>query len=521
MKQTLTKRGQKSKADQLEPTSYYCVINPQTAQDLELLDSTRQIVLLDYPIEYEVIEEGEYYIPAWVTDTLLAPRYAIVENLKALPQEPNVEVKEPLHYPENEEEGASYLYNKLVLGLEQLPLDKDTTEYIEENKAGWIPKIKLLVKNNSVNIPLTNMNIKIDNEPCLTNDNGDAEAQKKHYGNANIKCSFYNYNTGNTVKKGAIEIFDIDKFNDVKSVSKNGNRIDIVIDNSKPHIWYKSMVYTSLQKYNNYCDQNGIQKALFLNVWVTSITKGSSAAPLFRILYFSDMNLIKLYILLISSLTIPPLDNLFYILPDIIIGEDNSGFEIEKSVYHELSHYSHAKKRGLSYWSKIIVAETSNMVDTYNMYHKTDSIDPYRNGLYPNIISAKYIGLAESWAHFMEHYIFDYYNSSNTYTFESFYPHQIPFKHYRNSNTWLPIGLYQDLLDNSQDKIQLKDANNQIIRQGFDSFNGVSVNLKINTLYSLITTNGCDSVKALKTLLLNKYSPYTTQINDLFSLYDY
>jgi hypothetical protein len=41
MKQTLTKRGQKSKADQIEPTSYYCVIIPQTAQDIEYLDTNK------------------------------------------------------------------------------------------------------------------------------------------------------------------------------------------------------------------------------------------------------------------------------------------------------------------------------------------------------------------------------------------------------------------------------------------------------------------------------------------------
>ena len=107
--------------------------------------------------------------------------------------------------------------------------------------------------------------------------------------------------------------------------------------------------------------------------------------------------------------------------------------------FHELSHYSHAIKRGSGFWSQVVYAESYN-----NIYFN----DPYYNGQYPDATYASRIGLAESWAYFMEEMISNYYGFTyyqHPTTIDNFQPYTIPFtSQYEREYGWIPVGLFWD-----------------------------------------------------------------------------
>mgnify|MGYP000952683659 CR=1 FL=1 len=66
----------------------------------------------------------------------------------------------------------------------------------------------------------------------------------------------------------------------IGEAKKNKDISNMIISNNSD-VWSRAAVYLAIQNYNAYCDQNGIQKALFLNVWVSEMFNASST-PLFK-----------------------------------------------------------------------------------------------------------------------------------------------------------------------------------------------------------------------------------------------
>jgi len=520
IKKSMIKLGYNSKADNIETNALYIKIKPITSQEIEYIDTSTSFVIYDYPLDYEIIQEGDYYIEPEITDTFYNPRYAIIEKNQDIPEYLNYEIKDELYIPQTEEEAAAYLYSQLLLGQIELPENTDTIEYIEENKGGWYPNLKIQLQNSNGTIQnMSFMKIRIGVHYYNTDAYRVVQNTKKHYGQIKVDGRFQNNIA--TVRKGYVEFIGVDRYDLIKKVNPSSQQITITITKTNnPVVWDKATVFGSLIKYNNFCSNNGIQQANNLNVWISSTFSGGSC-PLFHRLSGVEFGLLQTYLqtfILGISLSTSAIISLIShnLVPDITIDKYSTTKDYDLTSFHELSHFSHAVKRGRAFWQQVVIGEIENTGLTFG--------DPYGDGTQPSQTKANYIGLAESWAYYMEGVIGRHYNYPWDSSFpnrETFQPRTIPSESFA-SNGWIPVGLFWDIRDNNSDLIELQNADGTIIiLSGNDNINGISSGITISNLYNIITNSNCNSIVNFKTLFNNQYPNLTTQNNLLFSYYGY
>jgi hypothetical protein len=519
IKKSMTKHGYITKSGELEANAVYVKITPSSPDEIAFIDTGSNFAIYDYPLDYEILEEGDYYIEPDIQDTLYNPRYAIVEDVDDIPVNVQYEVEEELRMPETEEEEAAYLYTQLLTGEIELPEGIDTMGYIEENKAGWYPNLRIVLNQNGVLKNMSNIMLRIGARTYTTDANGKVQC-KKHYGQIKVESRFYNSIA--KVRKGFYEFIGIDRYDVIKRVNPSGSMITIQITKDgveNTDVWHKATIYESILKYNSYCSQNDIQQADDLNIW-TSPSIISAGCPLFRRLGGVNFTMLHTFVqAFITGLDFgtSTLDGLLinHLTPDILMTELEYTMDYDLYAFHELSHFSHAVKRGWSFWHTVVNSEVWNM--THAPYLK----DPYKNGNYPTVAEARYIALAESWAYFMATKIGQDYDYSVSH--EYFYPRTIPYYQvpYDKFKGWIPNGVYWDMLDNIVDPITLKDENNNLILSGYDNFNGENYGITVNKLYNVLTNSSCNSVSNFKSIFKSQYPNLATQTDALFALYGY
>ncbi len=147
---------------------------------------------------------------------------------------------------------------------------------------------------------------------------------------------------------------------------------------------------------------------------------------------------------------------------DVTAGSDR----LDEVAYHELTHAAHYNKVGHNWWETLVSAEVHEMIFSSN--------PPYGNG--DNGSSSEIIGLAESWAYHMGHFLTDakfamnsapcyfqktwFYNnspvsglSSHLNLLETFNPNKND-----DPDKWIPTGLYYDLIDQRNESNPIIDG---------------------------------------------------------------
>ncbi len=511
MKKAYSKLGLKS--DSINANAFYVKLIPATPEDIRLIESDTFNVIFDYPLDVSINVKG-----TGTVDTFLNPRYLIVDDVSQIP-DMSYEIKDELYLPNTDEDGKAIVTAMILSGELEEPADKDTTEVIEENKAGWIPKLTIKVNNGTTDVPLQDMRIRIGLYYDRTDANGVVKNTRRHYGKIDVFGRFENNSV--TVRKGLTEIAAIDRYDKIADdVSQSDYMRTLSIKkSSNESMWMKATCFEAIRRYNAYCVGNGIAQASNINLWITPVIGSRAAAPLFHV--FDDISttffksMAESFLVNSLSFTTTFIANLIgsHLEPDIVIGDFSTTMTGELLVFHELSHYSHAIKRGKTFWHNIVAGEISCMA-------LADG-DPYGDGTQPNATLASYIGLAESWANFMEATIGAHYSHGTSA--EGFKPRTIPFSPSHGGIGWFPVGVYWDILDNSptESEIRLLDSNNSVIVKGFDTFNGQGNGITVSSLYNLMTNSSCNSVTNFKTLFNQQYPTLTTQSNLLFSLYAY
>jgi hypothetical protein len=515
IKNAMKKLGYTLESKDIQPNAIYVKILPSSPEDISFIDTTSTIAIYDYPLDYEILQEGDFYIDPSIEDTIYNTRYAIIEDEDEIPENIDYVIEEYIRMPETEEEAAAYLYSQLLLGEVELPIGTDTADYIEDNKAGWYPKLKIVLSEPDGNINMSNIKIRIGARLYTTNTDGYINCNK-HYGQIKVESRFQNSIA--TIRKGYNEIIGVDRYDAVKAVNPSSGTITVAITKTgmlNPDVWHKATIYASILKYNAFCSLNGIQTASDLNIWTSSWFSGA-ACPLFRKLggvdftFFHAIAITFASGLDLGSATINTLITM-NLGPDILIDELPYTQYYNLYLFHELSHFSHAVKRGKTYWHPVVAGEMENIRSLFG--------DPYGNGNQPTPSVAQRIALAESWASFMAVVIGNEYNYSGS--LEYYTPHTIPSIQ-KSTYGWMPNGIYWDILDNSSDNISLLYQNTpNVVLTGSDSFNGIVNNISVFKLYNIITNNNFNTILDYKSILKSQYTNSSIQIENLFNLYGY
>lgn len=205
------------KEKQIAATHHYLKILPSKESHLSLLDkldnnaNEEEIVLHDYPLDYEIVEEGDYYINPSSEQDLYHPVYTVVPVGYQLPSGLEYEVIEKLYKPLDDEydvETTSLVLNgwkeDLIadfgreITLRELPEFLNSSEHAESRLFGrrYRPHGWVKVENTERNMmdPLKRAKISIGRSIwwryTYTDDAGHFSSPKKYRGKVRIRAKW-------------------------------------------------------------------------------------------------------------------------------------------------------------------------------------------------------------------------------------------------------------------------------------------------------------------------------------------
>ncbi len=567
-------------------THLYIKINPKNLKDLETInklddsDNLDAPILQDYPMDYKILTEGDYYVyPKNETD-LYYPTYTVIPFDYKLPSNLSYEVLEELYQPTTDEfdvETVSLFYADWDEDLEADDIDvteETLPDYLNNNhnqyllnpefyrRSKFTPDGWINVENTDSNIYEPLMQAKISYGRSLwwhytyTDDTGYFTAAHSYRGKVRIRAKWRGYTA--SIRKTWNEILGISVSDHLFTVTRNNNGVTKNIEYGEPnegifgfdlaggHLWYKGTVHNGLRKYIDYCNLNGISNTIdHALVWSFANGNASSTPMLHKYPNLAGMaslanvgqadfwNVSVNYVFGTLISLLPP-----WILPDQIHaslkpkeyedGRSNT-VRIHQTIFHESGHYSHASLAGQDYWAHVFASEFSNNILTG---------DPYSDGSDPSFQAADRISVAEGWATITELKVSKfYYNKlinvgvtvSNIDTYiEDFNQFETPMSFQRTRvNSWFMQGIMWDLLDNQNDlnsnfnSTRRYDDNIFRMRLIDRVFIGNLTNeYDLSSLFNNLDYNVINYTE-LQNKLLILYPTETSSINNLFETYYY
>lgn len=576
---------------QVVATHQYIQILPSKLShltELDLLDKSDVVntpVLQDYPMDYEILQEGDYYVKPSSSEDLFHPIYSVIPIGYHFKSNVPYIVLEDIYQPTDDEydvETVSLFFanwiedleaDNIFLTMESLPEYLNTPPEIENRSIRkFYPNGVITVRNTDSNIfdPLMKEKISYGRSfwwhSVYTSDLGVFLANNSYRGKVRIRAKWRGETA--TIRKAWNEVLGIQVSDHLMTVSKHNNglvkNIDYSWSENEGHLWYKGTVHNGIRKYVDYCNANGIQYTISdANVWVSAKGGNSGATPmLYKYPFLTNMSNItgigesSLWNVLAVNVTNEFIGLLpHHLRPDQIYKGLRNGasagntVSMHQLVFHESGHYSHACKAGATFWSNIYASELANSAATINFNNQPQ--DPYRNGTQPSIQSGQRIALAEGWATLAEYKITtSYYGKAKiigVFKNTNFITGDVPFDNITdimenysvfdtptspiNNNErmgWFLHGIMWDILD-SRDEIRdftgvsLSRRNNSFGISLNDIKDKVFFNNNENDLTPVfnILTSDVQNANDIRYALIANHPNFIIGINDLFTSYGY
>lgn len=498
-------------------THRYIQINPSNEEHLAQMNSLDgaadgEIVLHDYPLDREILNDGDYFVEPQNESDLYHPVYTVIPMGYVLPEGLPYTQLDTLYKPADEEEGVESIALELAgWGNEEDCSGSRVTCEIEMKADSQAPEQKGLfgrryrphgyikIENSESRTlePLRQAKISIGRgvwwRYVHTDNNGYFRSPKKYRGKVRIRAKWRSNIA--TIRKSWNEMLGIQVSDHLMTLRRSINGRTKEIRPGEEHIWYKGTVHNGLVKYNDFATANGIDRLVSdANIWVWKNGRNSGSAPMlkhFRLLPtvasiagIGQSDLWEAFVSYHASMLINLVPR--RLRPDMIFsglknrkkirGRVNT-LEIEQLVFHEAAHYSHAKQAGLWYWAKMVSATLSNMITKG---------DPYVDGSEPSFKAAKQIALVEGWARLIEiKAMLQLYRKADvdaygTWTYEAEAIRRMEnFRHYTvpmrystgDAKHWFLQGLFWDILDDST-------------LETFSGLRSGQTNLPVDNLYS-------------------------------------
>lgn len=380
------------KQEPITATHLYVRFLPKNETELTLLYDDKSLDLFDYPLDYEIKEQGSYYHDPDIPEgehTWLYTSVSVSYNF------PNVayEIIEECYIPEDSGEKNNFA---ALMEYESFKLTDNLTE--EESTKGLFPPLvepngQLRVHDTEKgNIGISKVKIRVSRFTKIKSAYTDAN------GNYNIDLGFryspsysviFQNETGFRVW-GNWYYLGIATWN--FGLHSNYGYSPIIYPSQTP--WLFATINNGTYYYREtICPRYGVTKpASDLKIWALRFESmglsGGAAAPMCQHVEMSVAN-ITMFMLaetpsLGSSLFPSIISN---VLPDIfvVVGEHDTRL-CYVSLFHELSHASHFEQVDDSYWMSFVTATATHI--------------GYGDGTGPN---DGYIGVSEMWGDYFGH----------------------------------------------------------------------------------------------------------------------
>ena len=394
-------------------TDLYVRFLPKDSTELAILYDVEKLELFDYPLDYEIMVEGDYYHdpsipegnPTWLYTTV-APdyefpdvEYEILETCY-IPQEVSVKSSSSVTFSPEDLEREAYR----LAGLDSMWIDGPLT------RAAEYPSGKFTVYDTETQeyVPVKGVKIRVHNiikwATAYTDQNGCYTIGKKYRTNVHYAMVFKNTKGfkvwGNWAMLAPAN-------HNMRFHSNSGYSDDF---GTSSNAWDWATVNNAAYDYYNLCSQNGISAPpQNLSIWCyRNYDAGGMAWMIPR---FEHLSLnINIYDLLQFHVGIS-LGILRNILPDIFIfpGNQKSSPDLYETTIHELSHASHFSVVGTNYWNKYM-----NYIANSYLNYKS----PYAS---ENIEHSGICAVGEMWGYAMG-YIYKYEKYKCSVNQQDIYP---------------------------------------------------------------------------------------------------
>lgn len=309
------------KNKKVKATHEYIKILATTEEHLETMDNLDNSddedvpVLQDYPLDYEIVEEGDYYIEPKDETDLYHPIYTVIPVGYQFPNNLPYEKIEDLYYPEDEKEydvetvALFFADWQEDLEADEIKVTEETlpkylNESLREQNANRLfgrrfrPTGTITIENtdNGEYDPLMKAKISTGRSfwwrYTYTDDLGNFTATKRYRGKVRIRAKWRGYTA--TIRKSWNEVLGIQVSDHLMTLKRsNNNRTKKIhytnvlpwlsgIDLRGGHLWVKGTTHNGLRKYVDFCNAKGIDKTISnANVWAWS-RGGASSNPMLK-----------------------------------------------------------------------------------------------------------------------------------------------------------------------------------------------------------------------------------------------
>lgn len=108
LKKTQKYSAKNSSSIEINTSHYYIKFKPKNTDELKLLEADTTLILYDYPLDYEILQMGEYYHDPEVPKTKPTYHYASIKVGISLPRSIDYEILSNLYIPDEEDLPDSY-----------------------------------------------------------------------------------------------------------------------------------------------------------------------------------------------------------------------------------------------------------------------------------------------------------------------------------------------------------------------------------------------------------------------------
>lgn len=432
---------------------YYRVL-PRDSNDIAILSADTSVMYFDYPLEFDIIQWGNYYHDPTVEDSIFTWMYAVVPVEHTLPNLPTVEIlqrcylpNEPIgndgHYEEIPDWQNGYAMLEYVAYRESGNIDMyDSTDVAiyeeilretayrgannsdnaprEGNRSliwdficGVHPEGVFRVEDTYTNRTegIRNVNVFIHNFIKLycgpVNENGYYYSAKRFRTNCWYHIRFYNHHTDTRIY-GGLKFLIGPVHRHLGWHSRYGYDYALNFDDVA---WRYATINNAVEIYHRFCQAFNIIFPYGMRIWTCGINNAqwAGSTPLFhkRGVPVQEM------IFRIAAQFLGPLAGIvfFFDVPDmaLFIGEGDPSYDtprIYSTVFHELGHASHYEKVGNLYWSLYVLH-----IIIYQGYGN------HADGLYHG-----YCGIGEMWGNFVAaHVLYRYLGYTYPYVYITAY----------------------------------------------------------------------------------------------------
>ncbi|WP_293038464.1 hypothetical protein, partial [Moorena sp. SIO1F2] len=498
----LYSRSMKTAAPSVRATHQYIEITPSNESHLQLLDKLDAegiLVLHDYPLDYEITTEGDFYVMPANEKDLYHPVYTVIPVGYKFPASLPYRIIEDVYETKESESDVESV--ALALAGQDTELDcprsmncndpnvllemfKNPTQKSLFGGRRYRPHGYVKVKNTETGKwdELKRARISIGRgiwwRYTDTDNEGHFSSPKKYRGKVRIRAKWRSDIA--TIRKSWNEMLGIQVSDHLMTIKRSNNGRTKYIEPNDERLWYKGTVHNGLIKYNDYATARGVDEPISnANVWVWKNGRSAGSTPMLfkyrnlnQIASFTNIGASNVWDVLVNALAGSAIEILpSHLRPDMIysglkhkkVGNQVNTARIQQLTIHESAHYSHAAKAGKQLWAKVFASELANDIN-----HN----DPYVDGSEPSFTRGKLIALAEGWATFfeykaMEHYYRKVYDQSTWKLnpgnhMEGFDMYTRPMTEERSdTQSWFLSGLIWDIQDAAS------DSNNEL-RDGTD-----------------------------------------------------